>query len=333
VNNTLPMKQRLLVAGTFDRLHAGHEALLSSAFLQGEHVTVALTSNTYVTSYKFIQALSFDERKKELETWVNSHGYKGKCTIIAIDDPYEPAASGSFDGIVVSSQTKPRAEEINGKRVERSLPPLEIVEVPMVLAQDGLPVSATRVKEGIIDSTGKLMMPETLRKQLTSPFGRVLHTDEDIIQSLASHKGVSVISVGDVTTTKIMKFGVTPSLAIVDLQVQRKPFTTLEAYGFSNQTRILRVQSGPGFVALTALEAIQDWVVDCEAGRVHPYVIIVHGEEDLLVLPVMLKSPVGSVVYYGQPPSTGKDEGMVEVVVTKELKDSMQKLIEQFILK
>ena len=54
--------------------------------------------------------------------------------------------------------------------------------------------------------------------------------------------------------------------------------------------------------------------------------ITIDGEEDLLVLPVILLAPLESVVFYGQ-----RDAGMVMVRVTEEIKKQVSELLERFI--
>ena len=64
------------VAGTFDRLHAGHEALLSKAFVTGENVLIGLTSDVFVSAYKALKAprspriRTYEIRKNELLHWL-----------------------------------------------------------------------------------------------------------------------------------------------------------------------------------------------------------------------------------------------------------------------
>jgi uncharacterized protein (UPF0218 family) len=64
-------------------------------------------------------------------------------------------------------------------------------------------------------------------------------------------------------------------------------------------------------------------------------VIEVSGEEDLLVLPVIESAPIGSVVYYGQPPVAAwacgpAIEGLVEVTITPEVKRHVTELLSRF---
>jgi pantetheine-phosphate adenylyltransferase len=42
-------------------------------------------------------------------------------------------------------------------RVRRGLKPVEIISVELVKAEDGSPVSSTRIRAGEIDRTGKLV--------------------------------------------------------------------------------------------------------------------------------------------------------------------------------
>jgi pantetheine-phosphate adenylyltransferase len=330
------MMAHVVVAGTFDTLHVGHRALLSKACESGVRVTVGITSDAFVSSYKFASVSPFAVRTTAVEAWISS-AYPGKeVTICAIDDPYEPAVHGDYDAIVVSTETKPRAEEINDRRAALGHSPLAIIEVPTVSVAEGIPVSSTRVREGIIDTCGRLVLPLSLRDELVRPIGTILLNAEAQEASFAGNREKVIITVGDVTTMKVRAWGIIPSLAIVDLTVQRKPFTTLEAYGFDSSVRVLRVQSGPGYISQTALEAIADWETDFNAGRKNPYAIVVHGEEDLLVLPALAHAPVGAVVYYGQPPNIGpsaqgkQGEGLVEVLVSSELKAHIQTVLDMF---
>lgn len=330
------MNNHVLVAGTFETIHKGHEKILQTALTNGNEITIALTSDIFTTEYKQGDSSPFEKRKTALEDWLKDTSSGKIVHIIPIDDPFEPAVSGNFDALIVSTQTRTRAEEINNKRLFRGLDKLSIIEVPMVLALDGKPISSTRVRVGEIDRLGRLILPDSLRDELIRPVGTLLVSDEEIQKALKDLPGKTIITVGDVTTTKLLHAGFVPSLSIIDLMVQRKPYTTFDAYKFSANIRIMRVASGPGFIADTAIEAITDWATDVKAGRNIPYAIVVHGEEDLLVLPAIVAAPVGSVVLYGQPdcagrpPGVGGASGLVIVTVTKELQTRIEEILSRF---
>jgi len=142
--------RKVAVGGTFDGLHRGHRALLEKAFEIGDWVLIGLTKD----SFSGKKTRSFDERKKALETYLGGRRYE----VVELRDPYGPAVSDpSLEAIVVSEETEPRAREINEIRAERGLEALEIVVVPLVLAENGRPISSTRIRRGEIDEEGRLL--------------------------------------------------------------------------------------------------------------------------------------------------------------------------------
>jgi len=321
------MYRHVFVAGTFDELHKGHEAVLTRAFAEGEKVTVGLTPDDFVKKFKRQRIhgaiiKSFEERKNHLEHWVKEKGWWDKTHVIAIRDQYEPAASDpNLDALVVTHQNRVTGELINKTREKRGLAPLVLIEVPLVSAEDGQPISSTRMREGEIDSNGNLTMPEALRDELGKPLGRILAGDA-IAHSLLQHKGKTMVAVGDVTTKTIFEAGIVPTLAIVDLRVGRRPSKEVTKY---ISTLRQKVPSGPGFISKGAIKAIGRWAKRLAQNAAKKEVLIIDGEEDLLVLPAIITAPLGAVVYYGQP-----NEGMVEVVATKEKKEEVIALLKQF---
>ncbi len=364
------MYSHVFVAGTFDGLHKGHAFLLSCAFEAGKQVTIGLTSDIFVQKFKIsnsqfsnnsLKIRGYARRKQELETWLNSHGYKERAQVVPIDDPYEPAASDpQVEALVVTAQNKHRGEEINQKREQRGLKLLILVEVPLVPAEDGQPISTTRVRNGEIDKTGRLIMPETLRPQLQLPLGQVL-TGSEIISSLAAHRQQLLIAVGDVAAKTLLDAGVRPTLAIIDGKVGRKPFyETLKMLQLQKVKpfSLKPVKSGPGYISGEAIRALQAILerqgklfFSQHLKAITHHVIIIDGEEDLLVLPAVIHAPLGTVIYYGQPARNafstrplryakhfgqvadagGPGEGLVEVVVTKKKQEEALALIAQFL--
>ncbi len=354
-DNRCHMKyQTVFVGGTFDRLHRGHEAVLVAAFTHGEKVVIGLTSDEFVAKFKFSptrisstprrwgHVLPFSVRKGQLSDWLIKHDYVARAMIVALEDPYEPAASAHYDALVVTADNKKRGEEINKRRQVKGFTQVVLIEVPIVPANDGMPISATRIRNGEIDANGRLVMPDALRPELQMPLGPVLPGAE-IVSSLAKNKDRVIASVGDMTTKILLDAGCWPSLAVIDGKVGRKLYPDAQVQLREGirpcEVQFTQVTSGPGYIAKSAIDLIKKWssqqfqlrqrVRPWEVKAVN-FVIEVDGEEDLLTLPVIVYSPIDSIVYYGQPPSAGQEGGLAEVMVTSRIKLQAQELLNKF---
>lgn len=352
------MYRHVVVAGTFDRLHKGHVAVLRRAFAVGERVTIGLTTDAFVRRYKLDQLVQLDKldikeyaaRKKALELWLAVQNYAGRAAIVPLDDPYgfvvparnasqrvaggpqssHDAAVPDVEAVVVSMETRGRAEEINRLRKEAGWKPLAIVEVAMVQAEDLAVISSTRIRKGQIDRDGRLTMPDNLRPELQKPLGRVL-VGEQIGCSLRFHLAKQgetfLVTVGDMATKTLLDMGIVPALAIIDGKVGRKPFSETRKILLQKVKpfQATTVKSGPGYISGEATRAIKATLATQERKGTHT-AIIIDGEEDLLALPAIAQAPIGSVVYYGQP-----NQGLVEVVVTEEKRQETIALLAQFL--
>lgn len=164
-------KKKVVLGGTFDIFHEGHKALLRKAFALVEEdkssslpfaaarvgeVTIGLTSNILAKNTKKRRVKDFKYRKKELEDFIKKE-FKVKPKIVKIEDKFGPTLKEDFDYIVVSPITYPTAALINRKRQKRKKKPIKIVKIEFVLAEDGKPISATKILKGEIDRQGKLL--------------------------------------------------------------------------------------------------------------------------------------------------------------------------------
>jgi len=322
------MYAHVVLGGTFDGLHKGHVTFLKRAFEEGELVTIGLTSEAYVRRFKNGKGVSpFSRRYQALTRFLRNAGVASRTTIVPLDNRWGPAVLGQFDAILVTHDNAKTADEINLIRKERGLPPLFIISVPLVPARDFRELSSTRIRLNEIDRNGDLIMPDNLRGELKNPLGRLL-TGEAIASDIKGNRDNIIITVGDIATETVFSFGVKPALAVIDLRVERKPYGSFEALKFPKQYEIVQLTSGPGYVAKDAVKVIVDWSKTVRSRR--RVALIVDGEEDLLTIPAIVYAPLGSVVYYGNPPSTGRP-GLVAVDVTKRKKSEIEKLLEKFV--
>jgi pantetheine-phosphate adenylyltransferase len=147
--------KKVIVGGTFDLLHAGHKALLRRAFELGE-VYLGLVSDKMAKETKNRPVGNFVTRKKELADFIKKElGQTPR--IFEINDKFGSALSEDFDYIVASPETYLSALEINRQRQKMNKKPIEIVKIDYVLAEDGQPISSTRIYSGQISREGKLL--------------------------------------------------------------------------------------------------------------------------------------------------------------------------------
>ena len=149
------IQKKVVIGGTFDVLHKGHEALLSKAFELGI-VTIGLTSDIMVKNTKNREVSDFESREKELKDFI-IRNFKTEAEIIKIEDKYGTTLKEDFDYIVVSPETYDTAVLINQEREKRNKPQIEIIKINFVEAEDGKPISSLRISKGEIDKEGKLL--------------------------------------------------------------------------------------------------------------------------------------------------------------------------------
>ncbi|MEM4699804.1 MAG: phosphopantetheine adenylyltransferase [Candidatus Nezhaarchaeales archaeon] len=148
---------RVAVGGTFDRLHQGHKALLEKAFSVGREVLIGVSSDQMAKSKRACGVASFEERVARLINFIRERGWLDRACIMKIESPEGVLLEDpSIEALVVSEETLERGLDINRRRAERGLPPYKLEVVSMVLAEDGRPISSSRIRAGEIDEEGRL---------------------------------------------------------------------------------------------------------------------------------------------------------------------------------
>ena len=146
---------KVAIGGTFNVLHKGHKALLTTAFMIGKSVDIGLASDEFANRFRATQTRRYKDRKQKLIDFIEK--FDTEYEIIKIHDSYGIATTETaIDCIVVCEVTLLRAEEINAIRFKKGLSKLVIVVVPIILANDGKPISGERILNKEIDEDGNV---------------------------------------------------------------------------------------------------------------------------------------------------------------------------------
>jgi uncharacterized protein (UPF0218 family) len=158
-----------------------------------------------------------------------------------------------------------------------------------------------------------LILPEEHRKLFKEPFGMLYPSLEAIVPLIA---GKEIYSVGDVVTHNLHQRGITPAVAVVDGYTMRSPCHTIpEVHG-----TCIHVKNPAGTLTDDLIRALKSAVDN------PPATIIVDGEEDLAVIPLIIAAHEGAVVLYGQP-----QKGVVVRSVDKEARKTAENFLSHFI--
>jgi len=145
------------MGGTFDVIHNGHMALLKKSFSISSKVIIGLSSDQLAVKRGKSLVNDYSKRFSLLESAIEKNFPNSSYEISKLENDFGPAVvEGSVKALVVSEETSAKGLHLNELRAERNLSPVEIVVVPMVLAEDGKAISSTRIKNSEIDSNGNL---------------------------------------------------------------------------------------------------------------------------------------------------------------------------------
>ena len=152
------------------------------------------------------------------------------------------------------------------------------------------------------------MLPINLREELKLPLGLLIPGEpESTIKILTNY--IKMIgpplfaSVGDFVSENVLNNNLTPDIVVIDNRTLRKEIKPINI----NMEKV-SVKNPPASITEDAWNILRDSIM-----LKRKLAIIVEGEEDLLVLPLMAEMPLGSVIIYGQP-----YEGLVVITVTEE---------------
>lgn len=324
--------KHIIIGGTFDHFHLGHQKILERAFFLGEKVTIGMTKKDFHKN-KFLTSVieEYDKREKSVRDFLNNKDLDGRFNLIPIVDIFGTTLTDpSIEAILVSQETHKNALLINEKRREKQLPDLEIIVFSYVTSNDGQTITSERIRSGEIDRFGeryisvfdkkeKIILPLRLRDELKKPLGNLLSTKE-LFDYIRENKPVMVIAVGDIVANLLYKNNFDPELKIIDFKTKRKKI----APEFPINKDIKLINNKAGTITKEAVLVMENLIKKYFFNK-QKQILTINGEEDLLALPAILLAPLNSLVLYGQP-----DEGTIVIKVTEEKKREIKKLVERF---
>ena len=158
-----------------------------------------------------------------------------------------------------------------------------------------------------------LTLPEEHRKLFQEPFGELYRNIDEIIPKITHSR---VYAVGDVVTHNLQKRGITPDIAVIDGYTMRSPCSRMPEL----RGECIRVKNPAGTLTDDLIRALDHAVMHS------PVTVMVDGEEDLAVIPLVIAAPDGAIVLYGQP-----HQGVVLRTVNLAAKETARHLLSHFI--
>jgi pantetheine-phosphate adenylyltransferase len=316
----------VIVGGTFDRFHVGHEAFLDKAFKSGEKVIIGLTTPSMLKKIIMQDSIwPFKKRKKVVEDFVKKYGKE--FVIIPIEDVFGPSTElEDLDAIVATDETRHTCERINQIRKRKGLKPLKIIHVSYVYSEDCRVISSSRIRKGEIDRQGRILVDylitEKLREELRKPTSKIFEGDnitvtKDVIDYVREEKFDRVVCVGDEVSRDLLKHGFKPENIIVDGKVMRKSIDYLDEI-LEPYAKKLELKNPAGTICRHAWRSIREALKKESA-------IFVEGEEDLLAIPTLLLAKENTAIIYGQP-----GRGKVVIKVDERRKETWRKKLAEF---
>jgi len=185
-----------------------------------------------------------------------------------------------------------------------------------------------------------LKIPTTERHKFSQPLGKLIAgTREETISKVEEHIRdyqkanfeVKVYLVGDIVTKDFLANDFLKSfvkLCIIDEKTQRNQIK-IKIEGFFEET--IEFENHEGGINKESFTLLDEIITSNKRTLFK----VIKGEEDLLVLPLVLSIPlnetVKSLVFYGQPPITDSKRQIPEGIVMVDVKKRIKKIVKKFV--
>ncbi len=185
-----------------------------------------------------------------------------------------------------------------------------------------------------------LKIPEAERHKFSQPLGKlyagtrnktILEVEKAIKAFLKENLNIKIYLVGDIVTQDFLAKNFLKKfikLCIIDEKTQRNQIK-IEAEDFFEE--IIEFENPQGGIQSESFNLLNNIVSSDKITLLK----ITKGEEDLLVLPLVLSIPLiertKSLVFYGQPPVTDSKKTIPEGIVMVNVEKKIQKAVKRFI--
>ncbi len=148
------------LGGTFDYLHKGHRALLDEGFEIGDTLLIGVVSDALAHSLGKTPEQHYNERFMGVVKYITENHSGESFKLLQLEDHYGPLATDpSVEAVVVTPESFDRGMHANFVRTKSGLSTVHVILVPLVLAEDGVRISSTRIRNKEIDREGRLISP------------------------------------------------------------------------------------------------------------------------------------------------------------------------------
>lgn len=338
--------KHLVLAGTFDHFHLGHRKFIQTSLNNAYSASCGLTTNWINKNKVFPLTIQpFEKRLRSLKKFIQNNRLSQKTKIFSLNDSFGPAVSdSSFDAISATKESLKGAELVNEKRKMKGLNPLPILLIDLIKANDQQRISSHRIRLGTINRQGlvykhslaknnTLYLPKNQRHYFKKPIGKLL-TGPGSNLSWASLKAFRkikkdrppfIITVGDITTQTFLLNQLPINLAIIDYRCQRRSINfNLHSQLRKKASFQYLVKNNPGTLSSETTFLLRNILPQILIAN-KSAIIQIRGEEDLLVLPAILLSPLKTLIFYGQP-----NKGLVQIEVEEKIKKKALNLLQKF---
>lgn len=309
------------LGGTFDHFHLGHQFFLDFAADLADHLKIGLTTIALTQPKILSESIQkFSERKSALESFLNEQEISAE--IFELSDSFGPTLQPNFvEALAVTELTRSGGEAINQARLKKQFNPLPLHVSSLIKDESGQFISSTRIRQGIINREGKTYLNSLLN------VGELSQSQKDQFKD----KQGGIISqptlvtpfcfvVGDIVLETFIQNQWPYTLGVFDGKTQRHNYTSPALIKISPD---LQMDNSAGQILPELSSKISELLSSLVTSTLKiPYHIKIEGEEDLVAVCIAMLAPLGSSVYYGQP-----NEGIVEVIITEELKEKFRQVL------